>query len=154
MSVIGRAPQQLTVGRIDFSPFSRFSVGFDQIFDQLARTHEQSGNQQNYPPYNIIKIDANQYALEIAVAGFSLDEIDVGVEGNILTVSGTKDSKPDEVTYLYKGISTRSFSRSISLGDHINVKDAVISNGMLTIKLEREIPEAMKPRKIAITGQK
>lgn len=153
MPMMGR-PQQLTVGRIDFSPFSKFTVGFDQIFDHLARTHEQSSSQQNYPPYNIIKLDDNQYALEIAVAGFSLDEIDVGVEGNILVISGTKENKLDEVTYLYKGISNRSFTRSISLGDHIIVKDAVINNGMLTIKLEREIPEAMKPRKIAITGQK
>lgn len=144
----------MTVGRIDFSPFSRFTVGFDRIFDQLARSHEQMGNQVNYPPYNIIKIKDNHYALEIAVAGFSLDEIDVGIEGNILTVSGTKEPKHEEVTYLYKGISTRSFSRAIPLGDHIIVKDAVINNGMLTIKLEREIPEAMKPRKIAITGQK
>lgn len=147
--------QQLTIGRIDFSPFARFTVGFDKIFDQLSRSQEQlSGNQVNYPPYNIIKYDTNNYALEIAVAGFSLDEIDVGVEGNTLTVSGTKESKNDEVTYLYKGISTRSFSRNIPLGDHIIVKDAVINNGMLTIKLEREIPEAMKPRKIAITSQK
>jgi len=91
--------------------------------------------------------------LEIAVAGFSLNEIDVGVEGNTLTVSGTKESKTEEVNYLYKGISTRSFTRHIPLGDHIIVKDAVINNGMLTINLEREIPEAMKPRKIAITGQ-
>lgn len=147
--------QQLTIGRIDFSPFARFTVGFDKIFDQLARSQEQSsGNQVNYPPYNIIKYDSNNYALEIAVAGFSLDEIDVGVEGNTLTVSGTKESKNDEVTYLYKGISTRSFSRHIPLGDHILVQDAVINNGMLTIKLEREIPEAMKSRKIAITSHK
>lgn len=146
--------QQLTIGRIDFSPFSRLTVGFDRIFDQLARSQEQlSGNQVNYPPYNIIKIDANRYALEIAVAGFSLNEIEVGVEGNTLTVSGTKESKAEEITYLYKGISTRSFTRNIPLGDHIIVKDAVINNGMLTINLEREIPEAMKPRKIAITSQ-
>ena len=147
--------QQLTIGRIDFSPFARFTVGFDKVFDQLSRSHEQlSGTQVNYPPYNIIKYNANQYALEIAVAGFSLDEIDVGLEGNTLIVSGTKESKTEEVVYLYKGISTRSFSRSIPLSDHIIVKDAVINNGMLTIKLEREIPEAMKPRKIAITSQK
>lgn len=148
-----RGPKELTVGRIDFSPFSKFTVGFDQIFDQLTRTHEQLSTEQNYPPYNIIRLTDNEYALEIAVAGFSLDEIDVGVEGNNLIISGTKESKL-EVTYLYKGISTRSFTRSISLGDHIIVKDAVINNGMLTIKLEREIPEAMKPRKIAITALK
>jgi molecular chaperone IbpA len=147
--------QQLTLGRIDFSPFTRFTVGFDEIFDTLARSQEQlAGSQVNYPPYNIIKHDANQYAIEVAVAGFELNEIDVGVEGNTLVVVGEKSSKTEEVTYIYKGISTRSFKRSIPLGDHIVVKDAVIANGMLTIKLEREIPEAMKPRKIAITSSK
>lgn len=147
--------QQLTIGRIDFSPFTRFTVGFDEVFDALARTHEQLNSQTaNYPPYNILKYDANNYALEIAVAGFELDEIDVGVEGNNLTVVGQRVEKKDETTYIYKGISTRSFKRSIPLGEHIVVKDAIIKNGMLTIRLEREIPEAMKPRKIAITAQK
>lgn len=147
--------QPLTIGRIDFSPFTRFTVGFDEVFDALARTHEQLNSQTaNYPPYNILKYDANNYALEIAVAGFELDEIDVGVEGNNLTVVGKRVEKKDETTYIYKGISTRSFKRSIPLGEHIVVKDAIIKNGMLTIRLEREIPEAMKPRKIAITAQK
>lgn len=147
--------QQLTVGRIDFSPFARFTVGFDEIFEQLARSHEQlSNNSVNYPPYNIVKYDANNYALEIAVAGFSIDEIDIGVEGNNLTIAGEKSLKAEEVTYIYKGISTRSFKRTIPLGDHIIVKDAIIMNGMLTIKLERELPEGLKPRKIAITAQK
>ena len=147
--------QQLTIGRIDFTPLTRFTVGFDEIFEQLARSHEQlNNNSVNYPPYNIVKYDANNYALEIAVAGFSIDEIDIGVEGNNLTIIGEKSAKTDEVTYIYKGISTRSFKRTIPLGDHIIVKDAIIMNGMLTIKLEREIPEALKPRKIAITAQK
>lgn len=147
--------QQLTIGRIDFSPLTRFTVGFDEIFEQLARSHEQlNNNSVNYPPYNIVKYDANNYALEIAVAGFSIDEIDIGVEGNNLTITGEKAAKTDEVTYIYKGISTRSFKRTIPLGDHIIVKDAIIMNGMLTIKLEREIPEALKPRKIAITARK
>jgi molecular chaperone IbpA len=147
--------QQLTIGRIDFSPFHRFTVGFDEVFDALARTHEQlSSSSANYPPYNILKYDANNYALEIAVAGFELDEIDVGIEGSNLTVVGQKTDKKEEATYIYKGISTRSFKRTIPLGEHIVVKDAVIKNGMLTIHLEREVPEAMKPRKIAITAQK
>ena len=145
--------QQLTLGRIDFSPFNRFTVGFDEIFEQLARSHEQlSSNTINYPPYNIIKYDNNQYALEIAVAGFDIEEIDIGVEGSNLTISGEKSAKNDNVTYIYKGISTRSFKRTIPLGEYIVVKDAVIKNGMLTIKLERELPESMKPRKIAITS--
>lgn len=148
--------QPLTVGRIDFSPFHRFTIGFDEVFDALSRTHEQLSNTSvNYPPYNILRYDANNYAIEIAVAGFELDEIDVGVEGNNLTIVGQKGEKSEaEVTYIYKGISTRSFKRSIPLGEHIVVKDAVMQNGMLVIELEREVPEAMKPRKIAITSLK
>ena len=148
--------QPLTVGRIDFGPFHRFTVGFDEIFDTLARSHEQlASSNVNYPPYNILKYDTNNFALEVAVAGFELDEIDVGLEGNNLTITGQKKEREDgnQVEYVHRGISTRSFKRTIPLGDHILVKDAVIKNGMLTVKLEREIPEAMKPRKIAITSQ-
>jgi molecular chaperone IbpA len=145
--------ERLTIGRIDFSPLTRFTVGFDEVFEQLARTHEQLSNTStNYPPYNIIKYDNNNFALEVAVAGFQLDEIDVDVEGNNLTITGEKSANKDEVNYIYKGISTRSFKRTIPLGDHVIVKDAVIKNGMLIINLEREIPEALKPRKIAITS--
>lgn len=147
--------QQLTVNRFDFSPFQRFTVGFDEIFDVLTRGHEQLvNNNVNYPPYNIIKIDTNKYALEFAVAGFDLDEIDIEVESNNLTITGHKQDKHEEINYIHKGISTRSFKRVIPLGEHIIVKEALIKNGMLNIKLEREIPEAMRPRKIAITAQK
>ena len=90
--------QPLTIGRIDFSPFTRLTVGFDEIFDQLARSHEQlTNNNVNYPPYNIVKYDTNQYGLEIAVAGFEIEEIDIGVEGNNLTISGEKSHKEDDV---------------------------------------------------------
>lgn len=149
--------QPITLGRIDFSPFTRFTVGFDDIFDALSRSQEQLvNNNANYPPYNILKYDANNYAMEIAVAGFELDEIDVGVEGNNLTIVGQKKDKASEgdFVYVHRGISTRSFKRTIPLGEHIVVNDAVIKNGMLSIKLERHVPEAMKPRKIAITAQK
>lgn len=145
----------LTLGRVDLTPFTRFTVGFDEIFEQLARSHEQLSNATvNYPPYNILKLGANLYSLEFAVAGFDLSEIDISVEGNNLTIAGEKVERTDEATYIYKGISTRSFKRTIPLGDHIVVKDALIKNGMLTINLEREIPESMKARKIAITAQK
>lgn len=145
---------QLTIGRIDLTPFTRFTVGFDEIFEQLSRSHEQLSNSSvNYPPYNIVKLDQNNYSIEFAVAGFDLNEIDVSVEGNKLTIVGDKVER-EEVNYIYKGISTRSFRRTIPLGDHIVVKDAVIKNGMLTIHLEREIPEALRSRKIAITAQK
>ena len=147
---------QLTIGRIDFSPFTKFTVGFDEIFDHLARSQEQLTNSQvNYPPYNIIKYDTNQYALEIAVAGFDISEIDIGVEGSNLTIAGEKTTGLDAgAVYIHKGISTRSFKRTIPLGEYIVVTNAVIKNGMLTINLQRELPEAMKPRKIAITTEK
>lgn len=147
---------QLSIGRIDFTPFTKFTVGFDDIFDHLVRSQEQLTNSQvNYPPYNIIKYDTNRYALEIAVAGFDISEIDIGVEGSNLTISGDSTaSLPANAAYIHKGISTRSFKRTIPLGDHIIVTNAVIRNGMLTINLERELPEAMKPRKIAITAEK
>ena len=110
----------LTLGRIDFSPLTRFTVGFDDVFEQLARTHEQlSSNQINYPPYNIIKYDPNNFAIEIAVAGFELDDIEIGVEGNNLTVSGEKSGNKEDVSYVYKGISTRSFKRPWRLGDNV-----------------------------------
>jgi molecular chaperone IbpA len=145
----------LSIGRIDLTPFTRFTVGFDEIFEQLSRSHEQLNNTSvNYPPYNIIKLGPNNYSLEFAVAGFDLNEVDVTVEGNNLTIVGEKVERADETTYIYKGISTRSFKRTIPLGEHIVVKDAMIKNGMLTISLEREIPESLRSRKIAITAQK
>lgn len=144
----------LTIGRIDFSPLTRFTVGFDEVFEQLARTHEQIGNQVNYPPYNILKYGANEFAIEIAVAGFDLDDINIDVDGNNLVITGEKPEHKEEVTYIHKGISTRSFKRSWPLGDHVEVKGAVIKNGMLTVQLERIVPESMKPRKIAITASK
>lgn len=145
----------LTIGRIDFSPLTRFTVGFDDVFEQLARTHDQISNQVNYPPYNIIKYGPNQFAIEIAVAGFDLEEIDIDVEGHNLTITGEKNPEnKEEGTYVHKGISTRSFKRSWPLGENVEVKGAVIKNGMLTINLERIVPESMQPRKIAITSAK
>jgi molecular chaperone IbpA len=145
----------LTIGRIDLAPLTRFSIGFDEVFEQLARTHEQLSNtQMNYPPYNIIKYGPNQFAIEIAVAGFDLEEIDISVEDNNLTVAGEKSANTEEFTYVHKGISTRSFKRTWPLGEHVEVKDAVIKNGMLTVKLERIVPDSMKPRKVAITSAK
>ena len=143
----------LTIGRIDFSPFNRIAVGFDELFDQLLIRSHEAVSGSNYPPYNIIKYSTNQYAIELAVAGFDLKEISIGLEGNILTISGEKSNEQkDGSIYLHKGISNRSFKRTLPLGDYIEVKTAVIKNGMLTINLDRVIPDGLKPRKIAITS--
>lgn len=139
---------------MDFAPFNRLVVGFDELFDQLARSYASSTSETNYPPYNIIKFGQHEYAVEFAVAGFDIDEIEIQLEGNTLTIIGEKAKKEAETQYLYKGISARSFRRTLPLGEHIEVRDAVIKNGMLTIKLERVVPESMKPRKIAITSSK
>ena len=142
----------LTLGRIDFSPLTKFVVGFDDMFDEIMRVQELQASQSNYPPYNIIKYDANTYAIELAVAGFDYSEIDVSVEGNILVISGDKNQEKTTGEYIYKGISQRGFRKTFTLGNYNIVKDAIVKNGMLTVKIERIVPESMKPKKIAITS--
>jgi molecular chaperone IbpA len=147
---------KLTVGRIDFTPLSaplsRFTVGYESLFDEILRMQDTQTNQSNYPPYNIVKYNENEYAIEFAVAGFDYSDIDVSVEGDILTIIGEKAVVTNESAYLYHGISQRSFERRFTLGSYLVVVDAVVKNGMLRIKLERVVPDALKPRKIAITS--
>jgi len=142
----------LTLGRIDFAPLTRFVVGFDDMFDEIMRVQESQANQSNYPPYNIIRYDNNDYAIELAIAGFAYSDIDISVEGNILVISGEKSQDKPAGEYIYKGISQRGFRRTFTLGNYNIVKDAIVKNGMLTVKIERIIPESMKPKKIAITS--
>ena len=139
----------LQLTRLNLAPFNKFALGFDEVFDRLVKNHEQFGG-NNYPPYNIIKKDEYNYALEIAVAGFDLSEIEINTDSYNLSVSGEKKAEENSTEYVYKGISARGFRRSFSLGEHMVVKDAVIKNGMLTINLERVLPDYMKPRKITI----
>lgn len=133
---------------IDLSPLYRSSVGFDSLASLInnALSADSTGG---YPPYNIEVLDENRYAITVAVAGFSLQELDIQVENGVLTLRGNKSSK-DEREYLYQGIANRTFERKFSLADHIEVTGADLSNGLLTISLVKEIPEAMKPRNIAI----
>lgn len=133
----------------DFSPLFRSTIGFDRLFD-LAET-AQRATEDNYPPYNIERLAEDRYQIALAVAGFSPDEISVTAEQNVLTVEGNKVEKADH-NYLYQGISTRRFRRQFSLADHVLVKNAAFDNGLLRIELAREIPEAMKPRRIAINA--
>lgn len=144
-----------TLTKFDLTPFHRATVGFDRVFDILDRQFANSVS-TSYPPYNIIKEGEDSYKIEIAVAGFREDEIDITVKDYSLTVTGEqkRDENVEGLTYLHKGISARNFTRSFTLGDHVEVKGATVRNGLLIINLEREIPEAAKPKKIAITFQK
>lgn len=136
----------------DFSPLYRTSVGFDRLASLLASASrlEQGGG---YPPYNIQALDENHYQITMAVAGFSEDELEISTEQNVLTVSGKRpEGETEENNYLYRGIATREFERRFNLADYVRVSGASLVNGLLHIALEREIPEAKRPRKIEITS--
>jgi len=133
----------------DFSPLYRSTVGFDRVFDMLDSA-SRGETLNNWPPYNIEKTGEDQYRITMAVAGFSPEEINVTAQGNSLLVMGQK--KPDEegVQFLHRGIAARAFKQSFDLADHMKVTAANLENGLLVIDLVREIPEAMKPRRIEI----
>ncbi|WP_108516741.1 Hsp20 family protein [Bradyrhizobium algeriense] len=133
----------------DFTPLWRSSIGFDRLFD-FVETAQRVG-EGNYPPYNIERLDEDRYQISLAVAGFSADEIAVTAEQNTVTIEGRKAEKGQR-EYLYQGISARPFKRQFSLADHVQVKSASFEDGLLRIELFREVPEAMKPRRIAING--
>ena len=137
----------------DFAPFRRSTVGFDRLFDMLENGNVGQG-QENYPPFDLIKKGENDYCIQLAVAGFKPDEIDITAQQNVLIVSGRKsdESEGKDGDFIYRGIANRSFERRFALADHIQVKGADLKDGMLAIELVREIPEAMKPRKINIGG--
>ena len=139
----------------DFAPYRRSTVGFDRLFDMLENSSAGQA-QENYPPFDLIKEGENEYRIELAVAGFKPDEIDITSQQNQLIVSGRKSEEDDEQgsSYIYRGIATRSFERRFALADHIQVRGADLKDGLLAIELVREIPEAMKPRKINIGGSK
>jgi molecular chaperone IbpA len=131
----------------DFAPLWRSTIGFDRLFD-LAETAQRAG-EDNYPPYNIERLADDRYQISLAVAGFAPEDIEITAEQNVVTVEGSKSDKTER-DFLYRGISTRSFRRQFSLAEYVQVKSAAFDNGLLTIELVREIPEAMKPRRIAI----
>jgi len=135
---------------IDMAPFARTLIGFDQMLDQLATLAEPEPG-DHYPPYNIEKIGDDRYRVALAVAGFSDDELSITVEANQLVIMGQK-ANADETHILYRGIAQRPFVRRFSLADFVAVKDAKLTDGLLAIELERQVPEAMKPRHIPING--
>lgn len=133
----------------DFSPLWRSTVGFDRLVDMLAADSFRAANEQNYPPYNIERMGDDAYEVSLAVAGFTPEEIAITAEQNVLTVEGRKSDKAEH-NYLYQGIATRAFHRQFNLADYVEVKGASFENGLLHIRLVRELPEAMKPRRIEI----
>jgi molecular chaperone IbpA len=136
--------------RIDLTPLYRSSIGFDRmgsLLDTALRSEKTSGG---YPPYDIEARGDDQYAITLAVAGFAQSELELQVEKGVLTVRGKKDEDTSERNYLYQGIANRAFERKFNLADHVEVSGADMSNGLLTINLVREIPEAMKPKSIVI----
>lgn len=136
---------------LDLTPLYRSSVGFDRLFSLLdsASKWDEAGG---YPPYNIERIAENEYRITLAVAGFGLDDIDIEVRENALTVSGARSDDDAEREFLHHGIAGRNFERRFQLAEHVQVTGASLTNGLLSIDLKREIPEAMKPRKIAISN--
>jgi molecular chaperone IbpA len=134
----------------DFAPYRRSTIGFDRLFDLLENSSLGQGS-ENYPPFDLIRIDDNHYRISLAVAGFASDEIDITAQQNQLIVTGKK-SDDDTVEYIHRGIANRQFERRFGLADFIKVAEADLKNGLLSIDLVREIPEAMRPRKVSIGG--
>lgn len=137
---------------LDLSPLFRATVGFDNLSRILDSVTRFDDAQVAYPPYNIAKSGADDYRITFAVAGFSESDIDVQVENNTLTVKGKTTTETDDVKYLHRGIAGRSFERRFELADHIQAVGARMENGLLHIDLKREIPEALKPRRIAVSS--
>ncbi len=138
----------------DFAPLYRSTVGFDQIANLMDRVLTAEGTTPSYPPYNIEKLDDDSYRISIAVAGFSDADLSVEVREKSLIVSARKADEDGERTYLHRGIATRAFERRFHLADHVIVTGASHADGMLHIELERQVPEALKPRQIQIASDR
>lgn len=140
----------------DFTPYRRSAIGFDRIFETLENLAQTDGNAGNYPPYDIERTGDNAFRITVAVAGFAEDEIELTAQQNLLVVSAKKaeaaEADAPERTFLHRGIATRSFERRFQLADHVEVRGAKLENGLLAIDLVRDIPEAMKPRRIPVNG--
>lgn len=134
----------------DFSPLTRSTVGFDRVFDLLDSAFTTAQGDEGYPPFNIVKTGDTSYRIELAVAGFGPGDLSIVAQENVLTISGSKNASQQPL-YLHHGIASRAFERRFQLADHVEVKGAELKNGLLHIDLKRNIPEELKPRKIAIS---
>ena len=137
--------------RFDLAPLYRATVGFDQVADMMDRILTEPNAAPSYPPYNIEKTDEDAWRISIAVAGFAEEDLNVELRENALIVSAKRSEEVGERTYLHRGIANRAFERRFALADHVRVSGATHTNGMLNIDLVREVPEALKPRRIEIS---
>ena len=145
----------MTVGRISFGPLAHTTLGFERFFDDVERllASDVAKVSSSFPPHNILKLDESRYVVELAVAGFSKDEIEITVENGSLTVKGERKEKDADVQYLHRGIGTRSFTKTLTVADTIEVKGAEFKDGILRIGLENIIPEHKKSRKVEIGNE-
>ncbi len=140
------------MSRLDFTPYRRSTVGFDRLFD-LLESQARSNSGDNYPPFNIAKRGEDNYRITLAVAGFRPQDIDITAQANLLVVQGKKREDTDEeAELLHVGIANRGFERRFELADYVRVENADLADGLLVIDLVREVPDAMKPKKIAVNG--
>lgn len=136
-----------------FKDFDKFFVGFDDQFTKMQKLHDDiTKNIPNYPPYNIRKVDDTHYVIEMAVAGFGQNELDIEIDGGKLVIKGNVSQESND-DFLFKGIANRAFTRTFALNDQVEVKDAELFNGMLKVALERLIPEEKKPKKVAVRSK-
>ena len=141
----------LTLRSFDIPSIHKFGIGFDNLFDDLMRV-TQTQNSTNYPPHNVIKTGEDTVTIEVAVAGFAQGEIDIALDKRLLTITGNKKREDDaDHESLHRGISSRDFKQTFPLAEHVEVNGAAVQDGILTVYLEREIPESAKPKAIAIT---
>ncbi len=140
------------MSRFDFTPYRRSTVGFDRLFD-LLENQARLNSGDNYPPFNIERRSEDRYRITLAVAGFRPDDIDITAQQNLLVVQGRKREEATEGEMLHLGIANRGFERRFELADYVRVEGADLADGLLVIDLVREVPEAMKPKKIAVNGQ-
>lgn len=136
----------------DFSPLYRTAIGFDRMASLLDSATRAEAQAPSYPPYNVERVDEDEYRVTMAVAGFSEDELEIEVKDQTLTISGRKPEPETEPVYLYRGIAARGFERRFQLADHVQVSGARLENGLLHVDLKREVPEALKPRTIPIAS--
>jgi molecular chaperone IbpA len=136
--------------RFDLSPLYRSTVGFDSLASMLDQVADLDNEAATYPPYNIERLTENEYRITMAVAGFGKEDIEIDVTENTLSIRGEKKEADTERTFLHRGIASRAFARRFQLADHVEVRDADVKDGLLSVALEREVPERLKPRMIQI----
>ena len=139
---------------LDLPSIHRHFVGFDRMFDEMDRMFENSAKGTGYPPYNIAKLNDNEFMISLAVAGFAMNNLEITKDKDTLKIVGTAPKGDDDVNYLHRGIGGRSFRREFTLAEHVDVHNAELANGMLNIHLKREVPEELQPKKIEINAGK